>query len=262
MSGLTVSALRVRARGRAILSDLSFELGAGELLALVGPNGAGKTTLLRTVLGLVRPESGSVHVAGRPLEALSARERAAELAWLPQARVIADPVPALEVVAAARYRFRESRRASETKARAALERLGIGHFAERPITELSGGERQRVLLAALMAQEARIVLLDEPGSHLDPAQQLDVYRLIGALWRSGLGVVVVTHDINLLGELGAADRVRVLGLARGRAAFQTTLADPELPERLGALFGVEFVAVSAGPRRVLVPVSRTEERTP
>ncbi|HLV66339.1 MAG TPA: ABC transporter ATP-binding protein [Polyangiaceae bacterium] len=260
MSGLSVSALWVRARGRAILSDLSFELGPGELLALVGPNGAGKTTLLRTVLGLVRPESGSVLVAGRAVATLSSRERAAELGWLPQARSIADPIPALEVVAAARYRFRESRRTAEAKALAALERLGIAHFAERPITELSGGERQRVLLAALIAQEARIALLDEPGSHLDPAQQLEVYRLIGSLWRSGLTVLVVTHDINLLGALGAEERVRVLGLDHGRAAFQTSLADPEFPNLLGALFGIEFVSTSAGRRRVLVPVFAEGER--
>src|SRR5690606_34747423 len=123
-------------------------------------------------------------------------------------------------------------------------------------TELSGGERQRVALATLLAQEPRIALLDEPASHLDPAQQVEAYRLIGELWRQGLGVLLVTHDVNLLGELGPAPDVHVVGLAGGRVAFRSNLAAADLPEQLGALFRIPFASLDHQGRRVLLPTPK------
>lgn len=239
-------------RGRALLDGVSISLRAGELLALVGSNGAGKTSLLRAMLGLLPPTAGHVTLDGTTLGGLSPREKAARLAWLPQHSVNAEELSALEAVAAARFRFDEPAGVAEREARASLTRVGVASVAERALGTLSGGERQRVALAALLAQAAPILLADEPANHLDPAQQIDVYRLLGELWREGKSVVCVTHDVNLLRHLGAPDRVRVAGLAQGRLRFQLPLAAEHLPEELGALFGVRMRALAFGDERVLL----------
>ena len=257
MSGLEFANVSVQRGTKQLLAEVSLEVEAGQLLALLGPNGAGKTTLLRVALGLVQPTSGEVRVAKRPLHELPGKERAATLGWLPQHASAAEPVRVVEAVAAARFRFEESKRSSEQAARSALERVGLSTFAEARITQLSGGERQRVALAALIAQQTRIALLDEPGNHLDPARQIEIYRLLGALWREGLGVVLVTHDVNLLMHLGAPERVRVLGLSNGRAQFETRYDSPQLAPRLSELFGLTFVELHNGSQRVLLPNATT-----
>lgn len=245
----------VRVGGRTLLNGVSLRLPPGDFVAVVGPNGAGKTSLLRVALGLLWPETGRVSVNGRGLAALSPRERAGLMAWLPQRVQTSEPVTALERVAMARYRFRESYRRSMSEASAALARVGAQDFASRPITELSGGEQQRVAVAALLAQEAPLVLLDEPANFLDPAQQLELYTLVGRLWRSGLGILCVTHDINVLAhaaEQHEARQVRVVGMANGRVIFESLYDAPELGEQLSALFGVRMRAVTVDNRRIFV----------
>ena len=244
MSALGFSELSVVSGGRTLLGPISLEVAQGDFVALLGPNGAGKTTLLKAALGLLSPTTGSVRVAGRSLRELSARARAAAIAWLPQHPRSEEPVSALEAVASARFRFGETHAAARNAAQRALQRVGASGYATRRITELSGGERQRVAFAALVAQEADILLFDEPANHLDPAQQLDAYRLLGELWREGRTVLCINHDVNLLQQLGHAERVRVLGLRAGRIAFEAPLAAADLPERLGALFGIELEALS------------------
>jgi iron complex transport system ATP-binding protein len=237
--------------GRRILSELSLRVAQGELLTLLGPNGAGKTSLLRAALGLTAPAQGQVLVLGGDVRRLSARERAAAVAWLPQSALSLEPLRVIEVVRAGRFRFEESQRASEAAARGALERVSASAFADARITELSGGERQRVLFASLLAQDARGVLLDEPASHLDPAQQIETYRLLGELWSAGLGVVLVTHDVNLLGQLGSPERVRVAGISAGRLQFESSYAAADLADSMGRLFKVNFVAIQHGGRRLM-----------
>lgn len=237
---------------RQLLRDVTLTLAPGELLALVGPNGAGKTTLLRALLGLAKATSGRVLLDHTEVSSLPARERAARIAWLPQHSAAAEELPALEVVSAARFRFDEPFGVSQREARSALERVGVGNVAERPLGKLSGGERQRVALAALLAQAAPILLVDEPANHLDPAQQIEVYRLLGELWRDGKSVVCVTHDVNLLRHLNDAARVRLAGIAAGRIAFECPLDAAELPEKLSALFNVHMRSVPLGSERVLL----------
>lgn len=239
--------------GRALLEDVSLTLAPGELLALVGPNGAGKTTILRAMLGLVSPTRGQVRLGETSLSALSARERAAQVAWLPQHSSGGEELPSLEVVMAARFRFDEPLVVCEREAQAALSRVGAAAVATRALGSLSGGERQRVSLAALLAQSTPLLLADEPANHLDPAQQIDVYRLLGELWRDGKSVVCVTHDVNLLRHLGDAARVRVAGVAQGRLRFELPLDSSELPRALGELFGLHMHALSLNGQRVLLP---------
>lgn len=243
----------VRIRGKQLLDAVSLELGPGQLTALVGPNGAGKTTLLRVAIGLTRPSSGRALLDGREVSDISARERAALVGWLPQHQAATEPLSVLEVVVAARYRFAEARVTSEHEACAALERVNARSLARAHVDELSGGERQRVHIAALLAQEPKVVLLDEPASHLDPAQQLEVYRLLGKLWEQGLGVLLVTHDVNLIDRIGDPARISVLGLSAGRRVFESRLGAPEFPRELGRLFGVRFASLEHQGRRVLLP---------
>ena len=108
-------------------------------------------------------------------------------------------------------------------------------------------------LAGLLAQSAPLLLVDEPANHLDPAQQIDVYRLLGELWREGKSIVLVTHDINLLRHLGDAEKVRVAGLAQGKLSFEAALTSAELPAQLGQLFGVQMRELLLDGQRVLLP---------
>jgi iron complex transport system ATP-binding protein len=244
----------VTLRSRHLLAELSLTVAAGRFVALVGPNGAGKTTLLRTALGLVRPTRGRVTLDASSVTTLSPRERAARLAYLPQHPRLSEPLSAEEVVTAARFRFQESHGRALGHARKALDRAGARGLATRILPELSGGERQRVALAALLAQEAPLLLLDEPANHLDPAQQIEAYNLIGELWREGRGIVCVTHDVNLLSFVGSPERVRVVGIADGRLRFDLSYDALELPGALSKLFGIEISAVAVDGRRLFAPL--------
>jgi iron complex transport system ATP-binding protein len=254
VTGLVLGAVSVRSAGRDLVQGVSLDVEPAGFVALVGPNGAGKTTLLRAALGLVPLASGHIRVNGRELSLLDARSRAAELAWLPQQSPAVEPLPAVEAVLAARYRFRESPAHARRAAEAALARVGLSELAQAPVTRLSGGERQRVSIAALLVQEARFLLLDEPANHLDPAQQAETYALLGRLRAEGAGILCVTHDVNLLANVTPAPRV--VGLARGSVRFELDFGSPELPARLSELFGVRMLALAADGGRVIVPAPR------
>jgi iron complex transport system ATP-binding protein len=232
------------------LRGVTLALGPGRAIAVVGRNGSGKTTLVRAALGLERAQ-GDATLDGTPVAAMSPAQRAAHLAWLPQSAGVPEGLTALEVVAAARYRFGEGRAASE---RAALEALGeSARLADRPLHTLSGGEVQRVRMAALRAQQAALWLLDEPGNHLDPAAQLELWAGLGDAVRAGCGLIVVTHDVTLLPALGPVP-LQVLGLADGEVAFLLDGDDPTLVGALGALLGlgIEQVSVRGRPQLVIV----------
>jgi iron complex transport system ATP-binding protein len=260
VTALSVRDVSVRAGSRTLLDRASLELETGELVALLGPNGAGKTTLLRATLGLLPLASGTVRIGETELATLSERARAAELAWLPQQSLPSEPLPAREAVMAARYRFDETAAAGRSAAERALERVGLQRLADAPLTTLSGGERQRVAIAALLAQGARFLLLDEPANHLDPAQQAETYALLGALLGDGIGILCVTHDVNLLGHVGSSPRV--LGLAAGKLRFALDYRAPELPERLSELFAVSMAALPIAGGRVIVPVPKRAGEPP
>jgi iron complex transport system ATP-binding protein len=248
----------VEVAGRTLLSRVSLRIEPGEFVALLGRNGAGKSTLLKVALGLIRTSAGEARVGGRPVRTLSGRERAARIAWLPQHAIVHEALTAVDLVAAARYRFDESYAAATAAAYRALARVGVRELAPRVVNSLSGGERQRIALAVLLAQEAPLLLMDEPASHLDPAQQIATYRLIGDLWRGGQGVLCVTHDPNLLHHALAgneAERVRVLGLAAGSILFERRFSDPELTGSLSSMFGVRIATLHSEGIRFFAPLA-------
>lgn len=244
---------------RVVAAGLSFALEAGEVLCLLGPNGGGKTTLLRTLLGLIPPLAGEVRLGGAPLTALPRREVAHRLAYVPQAAPGGFAYAAREVVAmgrAARLPLLAAPGARDfALAEAALDRLGISHLADRPVTELSGGERQLVLIARALVQEARCLVLDEPTASLDFGNQALVLREVRALARrDGLAVLMTTHhpDHALL----VADAAMLLHA--GALTGPMPPADLITPARLRAAYGVEAVVGAVmtpeGTRLVCAPL--------
>lgn len=216
---------------------------------VVGPNGAGKSTLLGVVRGHVVPERGRATLSGQDPRSGSAKERAAKLAWLPQQPRMEEGLSALEVVAAARFRFGEPRRVAQQHAEAALHELGAGSLKHRPMNALSGGEAQRVRLASMRAQEAQIWLLDEPTNHLDPSLRFELVDTLTRIGKSGVSLVWVTHDLTLIPTF-SVPHLTVVGMDEGRMEFALPSSSPELPSRIGALFGVrlETAPSELGPR--------------
>jgi len=243
----------VSVRGARLLHDVTLDVPPGGFVALVGPNGAGKTTLLRVLLGLAR-YSGSARIGGDEARILKAQARAARVAWLPQQALVNEPISAREFVLGARYRFSETRPAALRGVEHALAEAGALAFADRAVTTLSGGEQQRVAVAALLAQEAPLLLLDEPANHLDPGQQVLLYELFGRLWRAGRSVLCVTHDVNLLAHVGGDPMV--VGLAKGEVKFRAGFQSDDLGGHLSELFGVPFRALEHAGGRVLMPDGR------
>lgn len=185
---------------RLVGSGLNVRLAQGEVLALLGPNGGGKTTLLKTLLGLIPARAGEVRVMDRPLDTLSAQERARIIGYVPQVHhgTFAFTVESVVLMGRTAHGslFAAPTAHDREASLAALERFGIAALSQRAYTEISGGERQLVLLARALAQEPRFIVLDEPMASLDFGNQGKVMREIRALAEAGLGVLFTTHDPN------------------------------------------------------------------
>jgi len=197
---------------RVVGRNFDVELVPGQVLALLGPNGGGKTTLLKTLLGLIPPLAGEVRVDGALLQQLAVRDRALLIGYVPQIHVGAFAFTVEDVVlmgrTAHRGLFTGPSQTDYEIAHSAIERLGIGHLASRPYTMISGGERQLAMIARTLAQQARIILLDEPTANLDFGNQGKVMREIRGLAEGGLAIALSTHDPNQ--ALHNADRAMLI----------------------------------------------------
>ncbi len=214
---LSVRELTVRFGPREALSGVTLDVRAGEFLALAGPNGSGKTTLIRAVLGFAVPAAGSVTLLGDDIARLRPVERARRVAWVPQEEPVRDDVPLLDYVLYGRYAHRGMLEGETVEDRRLATRLlsevGLADRAQDGVLSISGGERQRAILARAFAQEAPLLLLDEPTSHLDIAHQLDVLSRVRELAQTrGTTVVAALHDLNLAARF--ADRIVVLSHGR------------------------------------------------
>ena len=238
---------------RRVGTDVTFTLSKGETLAVLGGNGAGKTTLFRTLLGLLPPQAGEIHVGGDALDRLAPNERALRLAYVPQQHVPSFGFTVEEIVLMGRASrlsaFARPGTADRAAAADALARLGIAALAQRPITELSGGERQLVLVARALAQQAPVLILDEPTASLDFGNRARVLAEIDRLRGSGLTIVFSTHEPDQ--ALAHADRA--LLLVDGRPLALDAVDRALTAENVERLYRVRVRTVDAGPnRRVFV----------
>jgi iron complex transport system ATP-binding protein len=246
---IAISGLTVRYGAQVVVSGLSLDVAAGEVMAVVGPNGSGKSSLLRALAGLVRHD-GRVAWDGQ------ATVPPADIGYMPQDNAVRAALTVFEVVLLGRLRslsFRVARTDLDA-ATAVLAELGLARFADRRIGALSGGQRQLVFLAQVLAGDPRVLLLDEPTSALDIAHQFQVLDLLrDVTCRRGLTAVVVLHDLNAAARY--ADRVALL--QGGCLVAAGSPHDVLCADRLSATFGAE-VATIDGPdgRPVVVPLRR------
>ena len=238
---------------RTLVAALDLDVHAGECWAIVGPNGAGKTTLVAALAGLRVPVSGKIAYDGTPLAQLGPRERALLRGYLPQDSVDFFPATVLETALVGRHphlaRWQWESGADVARAHAALAAFGLGGIDARDARTLSGGERRRLALAALVAQDPALLLLDEPSSHLDLGQQVAALDVVTASAREGgKAIVMVLHDLHL--ALRYADHAIALG---GGRALTGTAVDILTPAAMSELFGHRLVRVGEGTASTFVP---------
>ncbi len=223
---------------RPALEDVSLVARAGEFVGLLGPNGAGKSTLLRLVAGLAPPSRGAVHLAGLTPHAAPRRAVAQVCAVVPQEPRVTWPFTVREAVMMGRA-SRQGLLALPTRldrgaVEGAIEACDLVHLADRRVDALSGGERRRVFFARALAQEPRVLLLDEPTAFLDLGHQVATMRMARLAARGGLCVVAVLHDLNL--AAAACDRIVVL--SQGRVVAEGAPDGVLTEERVEAVWGV------------------------
>jgi len=227
--------------GRPVLAGISLEVEEGKILALVGPNGSGKTTLLRNIAGVLHPSAGIVYLDLKELEKFTPRELARHLAAVEQERQVGFDFTVRELVELGRLphlgRLQRLGAKDREAVRRAMELTQVEEFAERPISQLSGGERQRVFLAIALAQEPKVLLLDEPTAHLDINYQIELMEIVRRRARAGLTVVMALHDLNLAAYY--ADRLALLH--RGRITALGRPAEVLTPQNIKRTFGAEVV---------------------
>jgi zinc/manganese transport system ATP-binding protein len=242
LNAIELKNLTLSVGGRAVLSGVDVAIAEGEFIGVLGPNGSGKTTLVKALLGLLRPDSGTISVLGKPV----ARGNP-EIGYLPQVRS-AMPAASLtgrDVLAASvgghRWGIPLASAAARRDIDRALVAVNASFLADRPVSDMSGGERQRLLIAQALIGKPRLLLLDEPLIGLDPYQQQVVVDLVRRLSRDlNLTVLFTAHELNQV--LGAVDRILYLG--RGEAALGT-VAEVVRPDVLSRLYGAPIEVVRA-----------------
>ncbi len=225
--------------GKILLHGVDLCASEGQLVGLIGPNGAGKSTLLRTISGALGHRDGVVKLEGTNIKSLSSREVATGLALVPQIAPYTHGFTAVELVLMGRYphlgRFQIEGSKDEGIARDAMRLTETESFTDRTLDTLSGGERQRVFVARALAQQPRILLLDEPTSNLDVLHQLKVLDLVRELVDDGLTAVAAIHDLNLAARY--CDRLVLL--QQGRVLAEGPPAEVLTPETIESAFGVK-----------------------
>ncbi|MDQ3150969.1 MAG: metal ABC transporter ATP-binding protein [Actinomycetota bacterium] len=235
MSALSLDGVDVAYGGRPVLRDVTFDVPRGVLSSIVGPNGAGKSTAVKAALGLVTPSRGTVRVLGEPLRRVRAR-----VAYVPQSDAVTEdfPITAEQVVEMGRYPhrgwFRRLTAADEAAVDEAMERTGVTDLAEAPLDELSGGQRQRVFLARALAQQADLLVLDEPFTAVDARTEAAMLDLLtDACQGLGLSVIAVHHDLRTV-RTRFHHAVLLAGTVVAAGAVSDVLTGPLLERAYGA----------------------------
>lgn len=237
---LDAKAISVRLGKSPVLNEVTLSILQGTVTAIIGPNGSGKSTLLRTLARLLRPETGSVLLDGAAIARMSPGHVARQIATLPQSPGAVPGMTVQELVEQGRYPHTGPLRMRSDKDRAAVERAleltSSSRFRHRLLDSLSGGERQRVWIALALAQEPRILLLDEPTTYLDVNHQIQALNLIQALNREhGLTVVMALHDLNQASQYAE----RLVVLHGGRIVEEGLPTEVIREEVLASVFNVQ-----------------------
>ena len=236
---ITVSDLVVSYPGAArnAVDGVSFVAASGKLTALAGPNGSGKSSIVRALLGRADVVRGSVAVANSDVSTLSLAELARRVAVVPQREETAFPIRVREYVALGRYPhlglWRAATKVDEMAVSDALEKAGVEDLADRDTDALSGGEWQRVRIARALAQKTPALVLDEPTTFLDAAHEMAIFELLSSLARSGLAVLLVSHQLNLVARF--ADTIVLLNA--GKIATSGPPRDVMKADRLESIYG-------------------------
>ena len=236
-----------------VLENVSMELDRSEVVGIVGPNGAGKSTLIRCIDRILTPRGGSILLDGTDISKMTRMEIAKEIGYVPQTATRVFPATVFDTVLMGRRPHLGWKSSEEDvdKVLEVLELLGIMEFAMRDFNEISGGQQQKVLIARALAQEADILLLDEPTSNLDIRHQLEVMDIMKGIVKSkGISAIVAIHDLNLASRY--ADRLLMLNDGRIFAA-----GDPEsvlTVENIRHAYDVEALVKSDGGRPYIIPV--------
>jgi iron complex transport system ATP-binding protein len=225
------------AAGPRAIRDVGFSVEPASMMAVIGSNGSGKSTLIRLLAGLLRPAGGKILLEGKSLDRWEPRLRARVIAYMPQTTMTVFPFRAIDVVLSGRTphapRFGFESDQDHQIAAEALEAVGAAHVAERSVTALSGGEKQMVILARALAQEPRVLLLDEPSTSLDLKHRAALMRTLARLRDTrGLSVVMITHDLQLTGSLFD----RILALRCGEVAAHGTPEEILRSELLAGIY--------------------------
>jgi iron complex transport system ATP-binding protein len=220
-----------------VFRNVTLEVAPGRVTALFGPNGCGKSTLMRCMNGSLRPQLGRVMIDAHPVHAMTPREVAHHIAVVPQDTPHDVPFTATQMVMLgcyARWGIWGQESPEDTEiVQACLRRMNVADLADRPFSHLSGGERQRVVIARALAQEGRVLLLDEPALHLDIAHQLELYRLVRQLAAEGGAVLMVCHDI-VMAPLYVDTAVLMAG---GRILAEGSASSVLTTDNIAAAFG-------------------------
>ncbi len=213
-----------------VLRNVAFDVRPGEFLTILGPNGSGKSTLLRLLARILLPSQGAIFLGDHPLAGYERNQLARIIGFVPQDPGWFFPFTVMEVVLMGRTpyvgKLGFENREDILQAERAMELTDVAHLAGKPVTAISGGERQRVLIARALAQQPKILLLDEPNAHLDLSHQIDVFRILRRQQQEGITVVSVTHDLNLASAFSS----NVVLLARTSPGEGSTIVAGGSPE--------------------------------
>ena len=222
---------------RLIWQDVNIEVAEGDCLCLLGPNGCGKTTLFNCISGMYKLNSGSIELNGRPIHSYKPQQLAQTMGVVFQEHAAPFPYSSLEVVRMGRTphlrSFQTPSKQDTAMALSIMEELGISHLANQSYTHISGGERQLVLIARTLCQEPRIILFDEPTSHLDFKNQAMVLQTIKRLSQRGLTIVMVSHFPNHVWKLGSDAALMSYGGVVAQGAVEQVMTEDNLSRAYG-----------------------------
>ncbi len=247
---LNIKNLEFSYNNEKVLKDINFSAKRGELITLIGPNGSGKSTLLKCITSYLKTESGKIEVKDKPLSSYSREELAEIIAYVPQQKEYSFPISVFDAVLMGRKPYSSWRADEKDKEIASqiISKLNLEKIAFKNINNLSGGQKQKVYIARAAAQDADIILLDEPTNNLDLKHQLEIFELIQKEVEAGKTAVVTMHDLSLVSRFSE----RIIMLKEGEI-YSDGDKDSLSAEKINSVYGVEVSLKDHKGSKVVIP---------